>query len=743
MIWNANTLTLNAHRNININAVMTADGSAGLALNYGGTNGVSTATPAAGSNIRVALSDSGFTGRVDFTGTGNTLRINGNVYTIIKSLGAQDSTTGTDLQGMRGALFRRYALGANIDASDTANWNLNGTVYEGFEPIGGTSAFAGVLEGLGHTVTNLHIDRATTTYVGMIGRGANAVIRNVGIVGGSIRGRGLVGSLVGSIFRGNIASNYSTATVAGGLSIVGGLIGDIDISTVEDSYATGNVSNPGDTVGGLVGRTKNSTIRNSHASGTVQGSAYVGGLVGASDVGTTVTRSYATGNVTGTLARVGGLVGGFLSNSTVTDSYATGNVTGASYVGGLVGNTGNFAGSISTITASYAAGDVTGSGSYVGGLVGGGIGATLAQVYAMGDVTGTGSVGGLVGENSGKILNAYATGRVSGSTSVGGLVGNNVSGSTIADSFWNTETSGTTTGVAAGVATGATGKTTEQMQQLGTFSAAGWDIDDAGGTGRVWRIYDDHTTPLLRSFLTPLAVQPAYDGSGTHMSHIGGADLPAGVDASKLLGAGANGVVLSNGAAGSYTATLTGSGLYSTQQGYDIAYAPRIIATTGTAAGDIRLANGVRWDNGKLAIDATGTVFSADIAGGTGSVFDLRNGNWVQNTASLPAFAVGDFRLSGGSFLRAAGGDGSDAAPYLLTDIYGMQGMASQALLGQHFALANDVDAATTVNWNGGAGFRPIGTEAADFTGQLNGQAHVIRELFIDRPSENSVGLFG
>ncbi len=28
------------------------------------------------------------------------------------------------------------------------------------------------------------------------------------------------------------------------------------------------------------------------------------------------------------------------------------------------------------------------------------------------------------------------------------------------------------------------------MSSLSTFTNAGWDIDDTGGTGKVWRIYE-------------------------------------------------------------------------------------------------------------------------------------------------------------------------------------------------------------------------------------------------------------
>ncbi|MGO4612365.1 hypothetical protein AB4142_39105, partial [Variovorax sp. 2RAF20] len=77
--------------------------------------------------------------------------VNGQAYTIITALGAAGSTTGTDLQGVNGALGGYYALGANIDASATSGWNSG----KGFDPLGATNAegggngFTGSFLGLG------------------------------------------------------------------------------------------------------------------------------------------------------------------------------------------------------------------------------------------------------------------------------------------------------------------------------------------------------------------------------------------------------------------------------------------------------------------------------------------------------------------------------------------------------------------------------------------------------------------
>lgn len=62
---------------------------------------------------------------------------------------------------------------------------------------------------------------------------------------------------------------------------------------------------------------------------------------------------------------------------------------------------------------------------------------------------------------------------------------------------------------------------------------------------------------------------------------------------------------------------------------------------------------------------------------------------------------------------------------------------------GGHYALAGPIDASATARWNQGAGFAPIGRDGAPFTGIFDGRGHAIHGLFIHRPGEDKVGLFG
>ena len=76
-----------------------------------------------------------------------------------------------------------------------------------------------------------------------------------------------------------------------------------------------------------------------------------------------------------------------------------------------------------------------------------------------------------------------------------------------------------------------------------------------------------------------------------------------------------------------------------------------------------------------------------------------------------------------------------------ITNVDDLQAMEND-LAGTYW-LANDINAAITSTWNGGAGFVPIGRTAPYFTGTLDGKYHTITGLYINRPATDDVGLFG
>ena len=296
--------------------------------------------------------------------------------------------------------------------------------------------------------------------------------------------------------------------------------------------------------------------------GSIKGRNYVGGLVGTNSG--TIENVYATGAVSGDGSEVGGLVGRSESGS-ITNAYATGAVSGNDYVGGLIGRNNK-----GPIENAYATGAVSGH-SFVGGLMGDNFNGATKNVYATGKVSGNDKVGGLVGSNLlGTIENAYATGAVSGNSSVGGLVGVN---GTIAHAYYaTTDSDGKTINSEESYNTEGEGKSLAALQTLATFADWEGDIDDAGGTGTVWRLYEGFTTPLLRHFLTDITVTAndtiVYNGAATGTSAYTTSVLDASLD-------GSLNYTTSSKNVGTYTTDgdtnmLTLGGLYSGQQGYDI-----------------------------------------------------------------------------------------------------------------------------------------------------------------------------
>ncbi len=61
-----------------------------------------------------------------------------------------------------------------------------------------------------------------------------------------------------------------------------------------------------------------------------------------------------------------------------------------------------------------------------------------------------------------------------------------------------------------------------------------------------------------------------------------------------------------------------------------------------------------------------------------------------------------------------------------------------------YYFLVNDIDCSDTINWNEGKGFKPLGSVSTfAFNGTLDGRGFRIKNLYINRPTEDYVGLFG
>ena len=323
------------------------------------------------------------------------------------------------LQALNTNLSGQYALRNSIDATATQDWvDSSGKGFVSIGSEGEGNSFTGKFDGLDYNIFNLNIDRDTGN-VGLFGVvGDNAVIRNVTLVGGSIKGQNKVGALAGQVSDGAQISNIMNSASVTGSSNVGGIIGSAGDSVFENLVNTG-------TVAGIAKDTENNA----------------GGLIGSLTGGKLSGTSYNLGGVTGSGANVGGLVG-TASNATLGDGtnliYNRLNVSGKYNVGGIVGSMTN-----TTVKNAENSGNVTATGHTTeaykyhtahtfndGNVVVNGVRTETVNIANAGGIAGTVSGGSNISDvqNSGDVSSGTDTKDNGGYTfytagNVGGIVG--------------------------------------------------------------------------------------------------------------------------------------------------------------------------------------------------------------------------------------------------------------------------------------------------------------------------------
>ncbi|ELP6119260.1 TPA: hypothetical protein I7730_01450 [Vibrio vulnificus] len=291
------------------------------------------------------------------------------------------------------AWTRDWALVADIDASDTKNWNSG----MGFLPIGTQEVrFDGSFDGGGHTISGLFINRPDTKDVGLFGyiQYLNTV-SNLTILDADITGGMNVGVLAGTILKTeNKNVKIIDSKVHGGRA--GGYAGypynlKADNIHIENIKVVGS----GDS-GGFGGYIENLLdMTNIHVSGVIESKSRAGGLIG-------------FGNNLGTWD-------GVTVDVTVDGKFDVGGVLGH-------GNNGRF-------TNISVTGDISSSLRDSGGLVGNvGRAIKLSNCSFSGTVTGVNSVGGVIGSyfHSGtEVIGCTVDAKITGEKFLGGIAGVN------------------------------------------------------------------------------------------------------------------------------------------------------------------------------------------------------------------------------------------------------------------------------------------------------------------------------
>lgn len=298
--WDAdNTLSLDAERNIYINVDITATGDhAGLNLLPAGD---------------YMLGDA----KITLSGADPRLSIKGEDYTVIHDV--------NELQDMNDNLSGYYALGVEIDASETVSWNDG----EGFDPVGGGASisqyFGGKFTGLGHIIRGLTINRPNESGIGLFGSTLEGVkIQDVHLKDVNINGAHWVGGLVGEM-----AGTYDASTNPTSM------IYNVSVSGKIEGFAD---------VGGIVGRNFGHVYYSSSDANIVLRNAYGGGVVGTNYGFISFSSSF------GTIS--GDMIGGFVGSNegVIENSYASCLVNMTNYYNGSAGG---FAGRVLQGTRIY------------------------------------------------------------------------------------------------------------------------------------------------------------------------------------------------------------------------------------------------------------------------------------------------------------------------------------------------------------------------------------------------------
>lgn len=204
--------------------------------------------------------------------------------------------------------------------------DIDMTGYD-FSPIGDNKeSFTGGFDGNGFTISNLSINEAATDSVALLGRIADAKVKNVIMANGTITGNNSVGSIVGYSYHSNITNCVNESVNVFGASHVGGICGSSystyitfcrnngsvnsyveraggicgwgkNPSNISSCKNTGTISSDHDNAGGITGYS-NGRIDNCINEGSVTAEENAGGIAGFNSLSAKIDRCIATGNIT-------------------------------------------------------------------------------------------------------------------------------------------------------------------------------------------------------------------------------------------------------------------------------------------------------------------------------------------------------------------------------------------------------------------------------------------------------------
>ncbi len=665
-----------------------------------------------------------------------------------------------------GTVFKQMV---NLSAASTFGW-FSG---KGWQPIGNESTqFAGTYKGNSTYITGLYIDRPSEEHMGLFGYCENASIENLGVVQSRIIGGAYCAGLVGSLKNSDISQCYSSGSISGAAA-VGGMCGKTtNTASITASFSSCSVNGTLD-VGGLVGAHTNSTISNSYNQGAVNGGSTAGGLCGKTE-NATVFHSYSNGLVSGS-GNVGGLIGS-TSGSTVTHSFWD---TDSSRQASSAAGTGKTAAEMKDpltyflVDWDFTDETINGSSNYWtmdfnehNGYPAlhwqgfenmfqepAGSGASVGDPYLISSLKNLCWLSFAV--KKGNSFNGYffkQTSQINASSTsawFGGKgwlpVGNSVTKFSGAYNGNGQLISGLTINRPLENLVGFFGYADQAtIENLGLTSVAVTGKDSTGGV-----VGYMENTSILGCFSTGSLVGGASVGGiagiGATNSSLSNSYAMASVSADSvaggLCGNMANSTIIHSYSAGSVSGTTDVGGLIGslssstiTNSYWDTETSGQSISAGGTGKTSARMKD----------------IFTYFLKGWDFKDESLNGSNdyWTIHSTANSGYPALTWQGLSNSFVFTPQGSGSKAEPYLISTLAHLYWMSVEVqggntFNGAYFKQTAHINASSTSDWFEGVGWQPIGSSSTTFSGMYNGNGHTIDGLYIYRPAENNIGLFG
>ncbi len=645
---------------------------------------------------------------------------------------------------------KNFIQTADINAAETRNWNISGTDTLGFSPIGNsTTNFTGSYNGQGYIIDNLFIDRPVTNYIGLFGFANGVTIDSLGVINCDITASSNLktGVIVGAIYSSNIRNCYSTGYVTGA-TYIGGLLGSSQSSEIRNCYSNVEVTSTSSYVGGLTGKINSSNIINCYSTGVVDGgSSNVGGLIGGISNFPSITNSFWDTETSGQSTSAGG------TGKTTAEMQTLTTFTDSTW--DFVGETANGTNDywdMNSCLSEYP----TLSWQVFETPNGSGTTSDPYQIATLADLRWLSENSCVWDKNFIQTANINAAETHNWNISGSDTLGFSPIGMAGVGSF-----SGSYNGQGHIIDSLFINKDEQMMGMFGYVAEIGL-IENIGVTNAY---VNNHTNLRVGALVGNLngSVNNCYS-----TGNVIGNDYAGG-----LIGVCNVGSIISNSynrcnvTSTSYVGGLTGAHYGNIQN----CYSAGIIVGSGSDIGGLigYLGSAGTVSNSFWDKETSGQSTSA---GGTGKTTAQMQQMCVYNDSlwdfmneaingNNDIWGLNDSENGGYPFLAWQGythtatlcgcnatGSGTTSDPYQIATLADLRWLSETSCVwDKNFIQTADINAADTRNWNISGtdtlGFSPIGNSTTNFTGSYNGQGHIIDSLFIDRHTQDYIGLFG